>query len=332
MATSVIEVCRTFNSFSKHREQIVLAEHRRLDDTTTVSVPDSITSPCAKSLFVAGSFVGIVPPFAVDAFTQSSLFTSTKASITLSESLSTYSERTEAIDHLLAEWKALARFECLRGWRNERYNVYGPDHEPLVAIERSAIGLFGVRAYGCHLNGYVRQAVTTEDPNTTQILMWIARRSYQKQTNPGKLDNIVGGGLPCGITPTQNIIKECFEEAHIPPDVASHAVSTGVVSFWQDSPIRGFIPDTEYCYDLELPSSFIPNPADGEVHEFYLWDLNTVLLHLQRGEFTHEAGLVIVDFLIRHGAITPESEPAFLELSLLLRREFPFAGPSFNMS
>ncbi|KAH6576413.1 hypothetical protein BASA60_004524 [Batrachochytrium salamandrivorans] len=302
MATSVIEVCRTFNSFSKHREQIVLAEHRRLDDTTTVSVPDSITSPCAKSLFVAGSFVGIVPPFAVDAFTQSSLFTSTKASITLSESLSTYSERTEAIDHLLAEWKALARFECLRGWRNERYNVYGPDHEPLVAIERSAIGLFGVRAYGCHLNGYVRQAVTTEDP----------------QHHP---DSHVDRSA-----------IECFEEAHIPPDVASHAVSTGVVSFWQDSPIRGFIPDTEYCYDLELPSSFIPNPADGEVHEFYLWDLNTVLLHLQRGEFTHEAGLVIVDFLIRHGAITPESEPAFLELSLLLRREFPFAGPSFNMS
>ena len=46
------------------------------------------------------------------------------------------------------------------------------------------LGLFGVKRYGVHVNGYSR------DENG-ELRMWLARRSITKQTHPGKLDNLV---------------------------------------------------------------------------------------------------------------------------------------------
>jgi hypothetical protein len=85
--------------------------------------------------------------------------------------------------------------------RNERYPVaiaFGD--EPMLEIERAAVPLFGVRAFGIHLNGYVRSGNDT--------LMWVARRSMKKQTYPGKLDQLVAGGQPVGISLTDNLVKE----------------------------------------------------------------------------------------------------------------------------
>ena len=73
---------------------------------------------------------------------------------------------------------------------------------PLFAIERAAasesatllsfwsirkntyIGVFGIRKYGSHLNGYV-----IDEDGTWR--MWIGRRSRTKQTFPGMYDNLV---------------------------------------------------------------------------------------------------------------------------------------------
>lgn len=45
-------------------------------------------------------------------------------------------------------------------------------------------GLFGVKRYGVHINGY-----TVSDNG--DVNMWLARRSATKQTFPGLLDNMV---------------------------------------------------------------------------------------------------------------------------------------------
>ncbi|TPX39532.1 hypothetical protein SeLEV6574_g07144 [Synchytrium endobioticum] len=231
---------------------------------------------------------------------------------------------TASIRKLLKEWrKSLAsttpEFECLKGWRHEEYAVY-TSHGEVLKIERAAQGIFGIRSYGCHLNGYV----IDQDGS---MKMWIARRSYKKQTWPGFLDNIVGGGLPAGVTPSENIIKECAEEANIPPEIAVLAKPVSAVSYFMDSPTRGLLPDSEYCYDVQLPNTFIPQPQDGEVHEFFLWDLKKVEQHLLTNEFMPESGLVIIDFLVRHGFITPENEPDYLDVVTDLRRKLPFPAP-----
>ena len=44
------------------------------------------------------------------------------------------------------------------------------------------------------------------------LFLWVARRSINKPNWPGKLDHIVAGGQPYGISVMENVIKECEEE------------------------------------------------------------------------------------------------------------------------
>ncbi|KAJ1558636.1 hypothetical protein HK096_008529, partial [Nowakowskiella sp. JEL0078] len=162
--------------------------------------------------------------------------------------------------------KSVPCLSSLKGWRNEEYSVFGKNGIVLT-VERAASGLISVRSYGCHINGYVK--------SNDEILMWIARRSRSKQTYPGMLDNLVGGGgLPHLQNPFSNMVKEAEEEANLSPDfVKKNLKAVGLITFFLDDNQRGWIPDTEFLYDLELPHDMIPVPKDGEVEEFYLWNL-----------------------------------------------------------
>lgn len=77
---------------------------------------------------------------------------------------------------------------------------------------------------GVHVNGFVTLADGTKE-------LWVARRSAVKPTWPGKLDHIVAGGQPYGLSLAENVVKECQEEAGIPKDLAERAVPVGVVSY-----------------------------------------------------------------------------------------------------
>ena len=65
--------------------------------------------------------------------------------------------------------------------------------------------------------------------------IWVPRRSYDKPTFPGELDNTVAGGQPAGIGLLDNLIKECGEEAAIPPRAGRQAKAVGYVSYWNQS-------------------------------------------------------------------------------------------------
>ncbi|KAI8824442.1 uncharacterized protein EV422DRAFT_320762 [Fimicolochytrium jonesii] len=249
--------------------------------------------------------------------------------VRIHSSLTTADARTEAVERVLLEFRNESSrdhplFGCLHGWRNERYDVHN-GKGVYMRVERAAAGLLGVRSYGCHLNGYVR------DPATGAIKMWIARRSATKQTYPNMLDNLVGGGLAAGVHPYKNIIKECHEEAGLDPATVKAGLrSVGAISFFLDDAKRGWVPDTEYVYDMELSTHFAPRAVDGEVQAFYLMDLDTVQAHLHRGEFMPESGLVIIEFLIRFGVITASNEPDYVEIIMGMHRKLRAPGPRFT--
>lgn len=145
---------------------------------------------------------------------------------------------------------------------------------------------------------------------------------------------MVSGGLSVGYGIRETAIKEAAEEASVPESLAQKIVSAGCVSFFFESE-RGLFPNTEYVYDLELPLDFIPNNADGEVKEiehfnanlsFYVFqvqgfELLPVAECLERvfsPDFKTTSAPVIIDFLIRHGFITPETESNFTQIVELL--------------
>ena len=174
----------------------------------------------------------------------------------------------------------------------------GDRDQPVFLMDRALAPYFGVRAFGQHMNGYIRR--------NGEIHMWIARRSLQKRHEPGKLDNMVAGGFPWGLSLQENLAKECWEEAGIPAELAAQALATGFIAYRCETE-WGLKPDTMYCYDLELPDDFIPRCTDGEVEEFHLWPLEQVAQQVHDTENVKlNCNLVIIDFLIRHGYITEE--------------------------
>ena len=120
--------------------------------------------------------------------------------------------------------RALEREGIVKGWRNESYPVTTDfSAPPLFQMERAGVPHFGVRAFGVHMNGYVRRA--------DGLHMWIGRRARDKPTFPGMLDNTVAGGQPIGLGLVENLIKECKEEAGIPPEIARRAVPVGCITY-----------------------------------------------------------------------------------------------------
>lgn len=153
----------------------------------------------------------------------------------------------------------------------------------------------GIRneAYGVHMNGYVVK--------NGQRFLWVGKRGDFKPTYPGMLDHLVAGGLPFGITCKENLVKECEEEAGIPRVIAEKAISVGAVSYMDIEGYR-FKRDVLFCYDLELPSDFVPTNEDGEVDSFKLISVVHVANIIRRTEFFKpNCSLVIMDFLFRHG-------------------------------
>lgn len=172
-------------------------------------------------------------------------------------------------------------------------------HKALLKMDRSATCLFGIRNYGVDINGYVRHP-------KLGLCIWLQQRSDTKQTWPGKWDNMVGGGLSVGYGIEETAVKEAAEEASIPSDLVKNIVSAGCVSFLFESS-RGIFPNTEFVFDLELPVDFKPTNADGEVQAFQLLPAKECLEKVFSPEFKTTSCPVVIDFLIRHGVITPEN-------------------------
>jgi hypothetical protein len=186
---------------------------------------------------------------------------------------------------------------------------------PLLVMERAATVLFGTLSYGVNLNGFVGREWAMK--------LWIAKRADTKPIDPGMLDLIVGGGQPMGISPWDNLMKECKEEAGMPLALAEQAKPVSIITLV--ALIQGHMRvGLQFNYDLELPRDFTPQNTDGEVAEFMLIPVGDLIDRLRTAdEFSYDVALVQLDFLIRHGFVGPE-DPEFLELIANLRQPIPW--------
>jgi 8-oxo-dGTP pyrophosphatase MutT (NUDIX family) len=258
----------------------------------------------------AGQQVGWVKrPFARRLGEFRDVFVLGDGEVSLSPALADYRARTASVDRAL---RRLADEGVIVGWRDERYPVGTSFSGPhAFEMERAGVPHFGVRAYGVHVNGFVRDGAG--------LRMWVGRRAREKHTYPGQLDNLIAGGQPVGLGVFENLIKEAEEEASVPPALARTARPAGVISYVLEIP-EGLRPDTMFVYDLELPADFTPRSSDGEVEEFYLWPIDKVLdVVANTTEYKFNCNLVVIDFCVRHGLIGPETRE-YVEIVRGLRR------------
>ncbi len=177
--------------------------------------------------------------------------------------------------------------------------------EPVALLDRGAADFFGIRAYGVHLN------VLSEGE------MWIARRARTKAVAPGKFDNLVAGGQPYGLTPMDNLIKECAEEASMPATLAEQARPTGALLYRMESD-KGLRDHVLFTFDLTVPGDFKPVSGDGEHEAFYRWPLDYVDDLLRVADvFKFNIPIVIIDYFRRNGRVSSDA-PGYEDLTLAL--------------
>lgn len=229
------------------------------------------------------------------------------AYVTLHAKPDTAQGRSDAMAEVTRE---LARDGVIRGWRDELVSVSHHYAAPeLFRVERAASRYFGLMAYGAHLNGFTRDKGLAH--------CWVARRSADKAVDPGKLDNLVGGRISAGLSVDETLRKEAWEEAGIAPSMLGDLTCLGAVRVEYSVP-EGLHREILFVHDLWLPGDFKPVNQDGEVSEIRCMPVEEVLQNLLTGDFTLDSGVVMIDGLLRLGAVLPE-DPQYLDLLRLMK-------------
>lgn len=271
---------------------ILAAIHARLDR--------ALQTPAARlrPFVVAGTTLGFVDDTRAARLAQfgSRAFRVDTHHVELAADLHDEPSRSAA----MADVARILRSEgALPGWRDELYRIAPAFEAPAsLHLERGAARYFGFRTWAAHVNGIVCTARSAS--------MWLARRSMTKATDPGMLDNLVGGGIAAGLSVAATVIKEAWEEAGIGAALASTARSASVVHVLRALP-DGLQRETVFAHDLDLPADFHPVNQDGEATEHRLVDVVDAARAIANDsgpdEVTVDASVVVVDFLLRHGLV-----------------------------
>lgn len=277
---------------------------------------------------------------------QGSLFSVSESDKTVTITVESLTERNYAFASLTESLLKNNLLNMKDQIRHELYTVYDGSSKPYVHIERALCPHLGVIMYGIHITGFIK--------SLTDYYFWVPRRSPTKQTYPNMLDQTVAGGLGYPYGPFDTCIKECTEEAGLPADyVTSKLTSVGSVSYYFSEDGRAQ-PEIQYVYDLNMTPDnvddaindyllnestysikeshgawstekglMIPKNIDGEACNFELLSSDQAREKLLKGEFKPNCGLVLIEFMIRHGMISPD-EPGYLEMYAHCHSQLPF--------
>lgn len=170
--------------------------------------------------------------------------------------------------------------------------------KPVAEIDRAAIPWFGTCGFGVHANGFVRKP--------RGIHLWVATRAKSRKIDPGKRDNMIGGGLPMGYSIIDNLAKEAAEEAGLDSRMMAYASAHGHLHYKRDM-MHGVRHDGLFLFDLEMDDEMLPHNTDGEVERFDLLPAQEVLdIITKTDDFKFNCNLVMIDFFLRHGILGPE--------------------------
>ena len=194
------------------------------------------------------------------------------------------------------ELRAIAEFlrdkGLINGWRNEDFAYIDEQGHERFRLERAAFRTFGLQSRAVHINGY-----------TSNQRLWLAKRSMNKATHPGLMDNLAAGGINADETVRNCAIRELWEEAGVPRDLALNVTPISAMPSMRPVPPRGLHHETLYTFDLFLPESFTPQNQDGEVSAFELVRFDQAVDLIFSEQLTPDAMAVTADFLLRKSRI-----------------------------
>ncbi|KAF5564183.1 NUDIX hydrolase domain-containing protein [Fusarium napiforme] len=222
-------------------------------------------------------------------------------------------------------------------------------------------GVLGILTVGVHLNVY---RVKEEDGKETIDQIWVSHRSKDPNYSyPGMLDQIVAGGADTNDTidgqlaPCKTLAREAREEAGLTIDHQTRQVffeemggddgdkkkkmrihvgtverASSITFFDLKDESAGDLynkhlePGLRIVYDLKITNpSFRPKKMESAIERFEPMEVPQVTESLNSNQWKPNCGLVMLDFMVRHGLVTKHDESRFERIKKDLHRPLCFA-------
>jgi 8-oxo-dGTP pyrophosphatase MutT (NUDIX family) len=193
-------------------------------------------------------------------------------------------------------WAARRLYQAgiVRAWRSEQLDVWSDDGQLMAVIERAACRALGIETRSVQLNAF--------HPDGSLV---VARRAAHKLTDPDRWDNLAGGMIAAGEEDHQALEREAYEEAGL--RLAQLPLERGSRFRVQRMVAEGLMIETVHVFDVELSADFEPANLDGEVAGFETLAVGAAVDAIERGDFTLQASMAILDAL-RRGSSRSEGE------------------------
>ena len=175
-------------------------------------------------------------------------------------------------------------------WRNELLSVDDESGAHIGAIERAAVRPLGIATHAVHLVGWAEQGG-----------VWVQQRAFDKATDPGLWDTLMGGLMAAGESVNDTLVRETWEEAGLHVEQLRDVAARGTLTVRR--PVTsGYMIEHIHVFDATLPSGLVPQNQDGEVAAFACLSVDELTRRLHDGAFTLEAALILASNLRSRGA------------------------------
>jgi isopentenyldiphosphate isomerase len=235
----------------------------------------------------------------------------------VSSKSTTFKGRTEVMREALQQAVKEGKATSPQRFYDEPLRVVSSEGEHVLDMDRSGLDPFGVISFSAHMIGFVN------DGNS--IKYWVPKRSPTKPTVPNKLDSTVAGVVRSSEQPIDCMVRKIAAEASLPAEYTkANIVSCGTISYQMSITSTGN-PGcqhiTSYLYEMEFKEGVAPQPGNDEVGTFTLMTQEDVMTALENGDFVANRAMVWVAYFIRHGILTLDNEPDFVEICRRLHKE-----------
>ncbi|KAF4470694.1 hypothetical protein FALBO_2408 [Fusarium albosuccineum] len=231
--------------------------------------------------------------------------------------LGSFQERTQVMRETLLQAVREGKASSPQKFYDESLRIVSSGGEYVLDMDRCGLDLFGVTSFSAHMIGFVK------DGNS--IKYWVPKRSSTKPTVPNKLDSTVAGVIRSNEKPIECMVRKIAAEASLSAEYSNaNIVSCGTISYQMSITSTGN-PGcqhiTSYLYEMEFKAGVVPRPGNDEVGTFTLMTREDVMTALTDGHFVANRAMVWLAYFIRHGILTPENEPDFLEICQRLHKK-----------
>lgn len=176
---------------------------------------------------------------------------------------------------------------CAAPWRDELLAVADASGAPIGLIERAAVRPLGIATHAAHLLGFDERGD-----------VWVQQRAFDKASDPGLWDTLMGGLVSAHETIAQTLVRETWEEAGL-----RIADLRGVQRFGRITVRRpvaeGYMVEHIDMFEAIVPDGLLPLNQDGEVERFECLQRADLVERLHADAFTPEAAMILATWLSR---------------------------------